>query len=266
MTLRLMLRHGPACTVAVNGPPRTDVYRNTGRPRRRRPQRPSLGPGREYRVTADPGMTLRRSCAEPHFSLEQTFEHPDELDHTFELEPWQGFTPKRQQLHQSDPAASRTGASLGTATSPLTAQTTVLVHSACRVGRGCQSGRQHSAYGLTAFPGATLEDVPTPAEGLAIRPFDKAALHAALDEKRIALGLSWQRVADQMWAQSAALNGRRRDHPISPSTLTNVTRSTRTSCQRTLFMLRWLGRPPESGRSAAYTLKRNSTTSPSRIT
>jgi hypothetical protein len=89
-------------------------------------------------------------------------------------------------------------------------------------------------------------DVPTPAEGLAIRPFDNAALYAALDEKRTALGLSWQRVADQMWEQSAALNGRRRDHPISPSTLTNVTRSSRTSCQHALFMLRWLGRAPES--------------------
>ena len=68
----------------------------------------------------------------------------------------------------------------------------------------------------------------------------------ALDEKRTALGISWQRVADQMWEQSAALNGRRRDHPISPSTLTNMTRSQRTSCQHALFMLRWLGRAPES--------------------
>jgi transcriptional regulator with XRE-family HTH domain len=87
---------------------------------------------------------------------------------------------------------------------------------------------------------------PAPAAGHAIRPFDNAALYAALDEKRTARGLSWQRVADQMWEQSAALNGRRRDHPISPSTLTNLTRSPRTSCQHALFMLRWLGRAPES--------------------
>jgi transcriptional regulator with XRE-family HTH domain len=87
---------------------------------------------------------------------------------------------------------------------------------------------------------------PAPAEGHAIRPFDNAALYAALDEKRTARGLSWQRVADQMWEQSAALNGRRRDHPISPSTLTNLTSSPRTSCQHALFMLRWLGRAPES--------------------
>jgi hypothetical protein len=64
-------------------------------------------------------------------------------------------------------------------------------------------------------------NVPTPAEGQDIRPFDNPALYAALDQKRTALGLSWQRVADQMWEQSAALNGRRRDHPISPSALTN---------------------------------------------
>jgi hypothetical protein len=36
----------------------------------------------------------------------------------------------------------------------------------------------------------------------------------ALNEKRTALGLSWPRVADQLWAQSAALNGRRRDHRL----------------------------------------------------
>jgi hypothetical protein len=96
------------------------------------------------------------------------------------------------------------------------------------------------------LPGCHTVNVPTPAEGHAIRPFDNAALYAALDEKRTALGLSWQSVADQMWEQSAALNDRRQDHPISPSTLTNVSRSQRTSCQHALFMLRWLGHAPES--------------------
>ena len=41
-------------------------------------------------------------------------------------------------------------------------------------------------------------------------------------------------------------NHRRRDHPISPSTLTNMAAKPRTSCQHALFMLRWLDRPPES--------------------
>ena len=59
-------------------------------------------------------------------------------------------------------------------------------------------------------------NVLTPAEGHAIRPFDNAALYAALDEKRTALGLSRPRVADQMWEQSAALNGRRSGSPDQP--------------------------------------------------
>jgi hypothetical protein len=80
----------------------------------------------------------------------------------------------------------------------------------------------------------------------AIRPFDAAALYSAMDAKRTAQGLSWKKVADQLWELSAELNGRRRDHPISPSTLTNMAKNPRTSCQHALFMLRWLGRTPES--------------------
>jgi hypothetical protein len=120
----------------------------------------------------------------------------------------------------------------------------VSANSARRVGRHPPGLPVEAEPGV--LPGCHTANVPAPAEGHAIRPFDNAALYAALDEKRIALGLSWQRVADQMWEQSAALNDRRRDHPISPSTLTNVSRSPRTSCQHALFMLRWLGRAPES--------------------
>jgi hypothetical protein len=150
--------------------------------------------------------------------------------------------PKRCDLHRSDPAAGSPGASPGTAASHLNAPTAVLVHSTGRV------GRRQGGFGVPpdGLPQCHTVSVPTPAAGLVIRPFDNAALYAALDEKRTALGLSWQRAADQMWEQSAALNGRRRDHPISPSTLTNVARSPRTSCQHALFMLRWLGRAPES--------------------
>jgi hypothetical protein len=79
-----------------------------------------------------------------------------------------------------------------------------------------------------------------------LRPFDVSALYAALDDQRTDLGLSWQQVADQLWELSAELNDRRRDHPISPSTLTNMGRHPRISCQHALFMLRWLGRTPES--------------------
>jgi hypothetical protein len=79
-----------------------------------------------------------------------------------------------------------------------------------------------------------------------IRAFDTRALYSALDGRRTELGLSWPRVADELWELSSELNARRRDHPISPSTLTNMATNPRTSCQHALFMLRWLGRTPES--------------------
>jgi hypothetical protein len=79
-----------------------------------------------------------------------------------------------------------------------------------------------------------------------LRPFDSAALYSALDSRRAELGLSWNQVAGQIWNLSADLNDRRRDHPISPSTLTNMGKNPRSSCQHALFMLRWLGRSPES--------------------
>jgi hypothetical protein len=77
--------------------------------------------------------------------------------------------------------------------------------------------------------------------------FGVVALYEALDEKRSDLGLSWAAVAAQLWAMSAELNARRpADHPISPSTLTNMAANPRISCQHALFMLRWLDRTPES--------------------
>jgi len=79
-----------------------------------------------------------------------------------------------------------------------------------------------------------------------LRPFDAAGLYSALDAHRAELGLSWKQVADQLWNLSADLNDQRHDHPISPSTLTNMAKNPRTSCQHALFMLRWLDRTPES--------------------
>lgn len=79
-----------------------------------------------------------------------------------------------------------------------------------------------------------------------IHPFDAGALYRALDARRCELELSWKGVADQIWNLSSELNDRRRDHPISPSTLTNMAKKPRTTCQHALFMLRWLGRTPES--------------------
>jgi hypothetical protein len=79
-----------------------------------------------------------------------------------------------------------------------------------------------------------------------VHPFDVPALYSALDARRAELGLTWKQVADQLWDLSSELNDRRRDHPISPSTLTNMAKKPRATCQHVLFMLRWLDRSPES--------------------
>ncbi len=76
--------------------------------------------------------------------------------------------------------------------------------------------------------------------------FDIAALFDALDSQRRNRALTWQAVARELWDQSAALNARRDDHPISASTLTGMAKRRDTTCQHALFMLRWLGRTPES--------------------
>ena len=75
--------------------------------------------------------------------------------------------------------------------------------------------------------------------------FDIGALFDALDSQRRDRALSWQGVARELWDQSAALNARRHDHPISASTLTGMAKRRDTSCQHALFMLRGLGRVPE---------------------
>jgi hypothetical protein len=75
--------------------------------------------------------------------------------------------------------------------------------------------------------------------------FNIDALFAALDRRRSEESLSWSAVASEMWAESEALNAQRGGHPISPSTITNMPRRGDTTCQHALFMLRWLGQPPE---------------------
>jgi hypothetical protein len=82
--------------------------------------------------------------------------------------------------------------------------------------------------------------------GQTIFDFDGQALFQALDEQRTVRGLSWRQVAEEIWGLSAELNDQRRDHPISPSTITNIAKRRATGCQHALFFLRWLGRSPES--------------------
>lgn len=79
-----------------------------------------------------------------------------------------------------------------------------------------------------------------------LREFDARALYDAMDAERVARGMSWRQVADAIWTQSAVLNAKRRDHPINPSTLTGIAKRHDTTCQHALFILRWLGRSPES--------------------
>jgi hypothetical protein len=77
------------------------------------------------------------------------------------------------------------------------------------------------------------------------RGFNARALFDALDQRRSAEGLSWTVLAAQLWEQSSDLNAQRRDHPISPATITGIPARGGVSCQHALFMLRWLGQPPE---------------------
>jgi hypothetical protein len=78
-----------------------------------------------------------------------------------------------------------------------------------------------------------------------VNDFDAVALFEAMDAQRLARGLSWREVANQIWDLSGGLNERRRDHPISASTLTGIVKRRDTTCQHALFILRWLGAAPE---------------------
>jgi hypothetical protein len=75
--------------------------------------------------------------------------------------------------------------------------------------------------------------------------FDTQAFFAAVDARRIEQQLTWPALAKVIWDQSHALNERRNDHPISPSTIRNFNERRDLTCQHALFLLRWLGVPPE---------------------
>lgn len=79
-----------------------------------------------------------------------------------------------------------------------------------------------------------------------IRPFSVRRLAAATDAERQRRGLSWRQAAADIWEQSADLNALRDDHPLAASTLAGMADRGGVSCQHALFVLRWLGRSPES--------------------
>jgi hypothetical protein len=76
--------------------------------------------------------------------------------------------------------------------------------------------------------------------------FGGKALFDAVDTRRREQQLSWPALANAIWAQSRVLNERRNDHPISPATIRNLAEGRGLSCQHALFVLRWLGVPPEA--------------------
>jgi hypothetical protein len=75
--------------------------------------------------------------------------------------------------------------------------------------------------------------------------FDTQAFFAAVDAQRRDQKLSWPALAAAIWEQSHVLNARDNYHPISPSTIRNLAERQDISCQHALFLLRWLGVPPE---------------------
>jgi hypothetical protein len=76
--------------------------------------------------------------------------------------------------------------------------------------------------------------------------FDISAFFAAVDARRREQHLTWPALARAIWEQSCVLNERRNDHPISPATVSKIGQSGDVSCQHALFLLRWLGVPPET--------------------
>lgn len=75
--------------------------------------------------------------------------------------------------------------------------------------------------------------------------FDGDALIRALDEKRQERGLTWTRLADELWAQSAELNARLGGDALCPGALYRTSLRKTMSCQYALPLLRWLGSSPE---------------------
>jgi hypothetical protein len=76
--------------------------------------------------------------------------------------------------------------------------------------------------------------------------FDLQKFFDAMDARRRDRQLSWPALAAAIWEQSRALNEQRQDHPISPATIRKLAEGRGLSCQHALFVLRWLGEPPEA--------------------
>lgn len=84
-----------------------------------------------------------------------------------------------------------------------------------------------------------------------VHGFNNQAFFDAVDKRRGELQLSWPKVATAVWEQSRVLNQRRNDHPISTETIRKIGERGAISCQHALFLLRWLGVPPQTFIAAA---------------
>jgi hypothetical protein len=108
-----------------------------------------------------------------------------------------------------------------------------------RVGQSPSAFRDDAPPCSTNPPRGTLTSVgPLPV-------FDCSELFTALDAQRRDGGLGWYEHADELWQQSSELNVQRRDHPLCGGAVQRLETRGAISCQYALFILRWLGRPPE---------------------
>jgi hypothetical protein len=80
----------------------------------------------------------------------------------------------------------------------------------------------------------------------ALATFDFAAFFAAVDDARRERELRWFTLADELWELSAQLNAERGDHPLCGGAVSRLGARGETSCQYALYLLRWLGQPPEA--------------------
>lgn len=85
----------------------------------------------------------------------------------------------------------------------------------------------------------------TAATGDRLASFDGEALIAALDRRRQDRGLTWTRLAEELWAQTAELNARLGGDALCPGALQRTSLRATMSCQYALPLLRWLGQDPE---------------------
>jgi transcriptional regulator with XRE-family HTH domain len=86
---------------------------------------------------------------------------------------------------------------------------------------------------------------------VSVRPgeFSITALYEALDEARLARGLSWQAVSREV---SARFVGVQQTRAVSASTITGLRSRPRVEADGVLQMLLWLGRTPESFTTGVY--------------